>query len=83
MASKVVEKCGVCRKNVAPGAKGVMCEVCEVWSHSKCQDISDDSYKLLNQDKIHFFCETCDKTVGKNLKSLSALSLRQNSLESR
>ena len=80
MAGKT-DKCGVCKKVVAASANGVMCEVCEVWFHSKCQNISDDTYRLLNQDKIHFFCGNCDKAVGKILKSLTELSLRQEKLE--
>ena len=57
MATKV-DKCGVCNKVVVSSDNGVMCEVCEGWFYSKCQNMSDDTYKLLNQDKIHFSAET-------------------------
>lgn len=76
-----MEKCGACKKNVGSSDNGVMCEVCEVWFHSKCQNITDDTYKLLSQDRIHFFCGNCDKAVGKILKSLADLSRRQEKLE--
>jgi hypothetical protein len=82
MATKA-EKCGICKKAIASSDNGVRCEVCEVWFHSKCQNMSDDTHKLPNQDKIHFFCGNCDKAVGKILKSLSELTLRQDRLEQR
>lgn len=75
------DKCGACKKVVAVSDNGVMCEVCEVWFHSKCQNLSEDTYRLLSQDKIHFFCGNCDKAVGKILKSLTELNLRQEKLE--
>ena len=82
MATKV-DKCGFCKKAVVSSDNGVVCEVCEGWFHSKCQSMSDDTYKLLNPDKIHFFCGNCDKAVGKILKSLSELALRQDRLDQR
>ena len=82
MATKV-DKYGVCKKAVVSSDNGVMCEVCEGWFHNKCPSMSDYTYKLLNQDKIHFFCGNCDKAVGKILKSLSELTLRQDRLDQR
>jgi len=80
MASKI-EKCGGCKKNVAATDNGVMCEVCECWFHSKCQNITDDTYKLLNQERIRFFCSSCDKAVGRILKALVEVIVRQDKLE--
>ena len=73
------EKCGTCKKTV--GKEGVLCEMCECWYHCKCQDILEDTCKLLNQDKIHFYCGICDKTVGKIVKTLIDLNRRQDKLE--
>lgn len=76
-------KCGICKKIVTKSEKGVQCEMCEGWFHCKCEDLSEDTYKLLGQDKIHYFCSTCDKITGKVLKSITELHLRQNKLEER
>ena len=72
------DKCGVCKKTVVSSDNGVMCEV---WFCSKCQNMSDDTYRLLNQDSIHLFCGNCDKAVGTILKWLHELAMRQERLE--
>ena len=41
----------------------------------------EETYNLLNQDKIHFYCGVCDKVVGKILQTLTDLSRRQDKLE--
>jgi len=50
------------------------------WFHSECQNITEDTYKLLNQKKIHFFCSSCDEAVGKILKALVEVTVRQDKL---
>ena len=74
-------KCGVCKKAVMKADKGIMCDLCETWFHCKCQDMADDTYKLMNQDKIHFYCGGCDKVVGKILKALTDMNVRQDKME--
>lgn len=61
----LVEKCGECNKMMGKSDKGIMCELCESWFHNRCQDMSEETYRLLNQDKIHFYCGRCDRVVGK------------------
>jgi len=73
--------CGMCKKNVGKNDKGVMCEMCEVWFHSRCQNVHEETYKLLNQDRIHFYCEACDRIAGKILKSMTELVRRQDRIE--
>ena len=63
--------------------KGVQCGVCELWFHCKCQNIEEVTYKLLGQDKIHFYCSRCDAVAGKLLKGLTEMSLRQDKIEMR
>ena len=75
------EVCGECKKVVGKNDKGVVCEQCELWFHCKCEKLHEDTYKLMGQDKIHFFCGRCDKAVGKLLKSVTTLQLRQDQLE--
>jgi hypothetical protein len=58
-----------------------MCELCEMWFHCKCQDDTDDIYKLLNQEIIHFYFGGCNRAVGKILKSVAELHSRQEKLQ--
>jgi len=46
------------------------------WFHSKCQNITEDTYKLLN----HFICSSCEKAVGKILKALVEVTVGQDKL---
>jgi hypothetical protein len=78
-----VGKCGSYKKAVGKSDKGIMCELCSVWFHSKCQDMVDETYKILSQDRIHFYCETCDKVVGGVVKTLADLQQRHEKLESK
>lgn len=75
------EKCGECKKVVGKNERGVMCEQCELWFHCKCEKLMEDTYLLLNQDKIHFYCSRCDKAVGKLLKAVTTLQMRQDRME--
>jgi hypothetical protein len=74
-------KCGECRKMVGRSDKAVMCELCELWFHSKCEGLTEDTYRLMNQDKIHFYCGRCDKVAGKLLKTVVGLQARQTKME--
>jgi hypothetical protein len=61
--------------------KTVQCELCELWFHCKCEGISEDSYKLMGQDKIHFYCGRCDKAAGKILKTVLGIQGRHTKME--
>jgi hypothetical protein len=74
-------KCGECKKVVANTEKGVQCEMCEIWFHCKCEGVLDDTYKIMKQEKVHFYCGRCDKTVGQLLKTVMDLKARQDRLE--
>ena len=76
-----VTKCSECKKVVANVEKGVQCELCDLWFHSKCEGVSDETYKIMNQDKVHFYCGRCDKTVGQLLKKVMELKARQDMME--
>jgi len=41
----------------------------------------DEIFRIVKQDKIHFFCGRCDKTVSKILKAVFDLTSRQDKLE--
>ena len=76
-----LQKCDECKNNVTSTEKTVQCELCELWSHCKCEGIQEDAYELLKQDKIHFFCGKCEKAAGQLLKSVVKLKERQDKLE--
>jgi len=75
------EVCGECKKVVGRNERGVMCEQCELWFHCKCEKLHEDTYKLMGQEKIHFYCGRCDKAVGKLLKAITSLQIRQDQME--
>jgi hypothetical protein len=41
----------------------------------------EDTYKLMSQDKVHYYCGRCDKVVGKILKTVLEVQTRQKKLE--
>lgn len=72
-------KCGGCKKAVG-SEKAVQCELCELWFHSRCENIADETYKLMNQDKIHFYCGRCDKSAGSILKIVYDIQKKQDTM---
>jgi chemotaxis regulatin CheY-phosphate phosphatase CheZ len=72
-------RCGECRKLVTD--KGIQCEICELWFHCKCENVAEETYKLMNQDRVHYYCGRCDKAVGKMLKTVMEVQTRQKKLE--
>jgi hypothetical protein len=61
--------------------KGIQCEICELWFHCKCENVMEDTYKLMSQDKVHYYSGRCDKVVGKILKTVLEVQTRQKKLE--
>lgn len=77
------DKCGTCGGSVGEKEKAIMCEVCEVWYHCKCEKVPDDTYKVLLKDEgVHWYCRSCDKGVAKILSAIGSVKLRQDKLES-
>lgn len=50
--------CGVHGKNVDDGSHSISCERCNVWQHSKCLNISEESAE---RDDFHFICADCKR----------------------
>lgn len=79
---KTKAKCPDCSKLVGDKDSAVKCEVCDEWFHSKCQNVPDDTYEFMMDNKsMHWYCVTCNKSVGKILKVLSKLEARQDKVE--
>ena len=82
-ASAVMESddgCKVCGKSVFQGENGVQYEICELWFHSQCQNLRDESYrpKALEQQNVHWFCRGCNGGAVKLFKTLLRLNFRQD-----
>lgn len=75
------EECAHCHEDVTDEQNGLQCEVCEGWYHAECQDMTQDTYKIMNQDCIHWFCKRCDKRVSKLVKTVAKLEERQDRME--
>lgn len=81
-SAKKEVKCEECDKSVLDKDNGLQCEICEHWFHAKCQNITDDAYKLLGQfDAIHWFCSGCNKGLAKIFKTLAGMQEKQVKLE--
>ena len=71
------EHCNICQKNVKDTEKGIQCDSCDEWVHTKCEKIPDLEYYtyIIEQDKQFICkkcrkCNICDKTIAKNHKKL-------------
>ena len=42
-------KCGDCASFVTKNECGVLCEICEIWYHAKCEKVQDDTYEFLKR----------------------------------
>ena len=75
------EKCGECANSLTDCDSWAQCEVCEKWFHTKCQNISDEVYSLIQEnDGVHWYCKSCDR-VFKLLSSMSLFQERQDKME--
>jgi hypothetical protein len=74
-------KCGNCFKKVT--SDGVLCEICNVWFHSKCQHISDQLYRALDtyHEDVHWFCSGCRGGASKLLSLISRVQTKFDKLE--
>ncbi|KAK3883442.1 hypothetical protein Pcinc_012275 [Petrolisthes cinctipes] len=85
----VDDQCGNCKSKVKDTDKTVACEICEVWFHTKCEEIPDEVYEFMVKGNQLFWCCThcrfgCVKLhnrMGKIEKSQTEMVQRQVSLE--
>ena len=48
--------CGICPKAVAKNPSAVCCEICNLWVHIKCNNITKFCYRKLQQSREPWFC---------------------------
>ena len=64
--------CGKCDKEVDGDI--VQCEICDIWFHINCQDVSQEKFNALKMfDDIHWYCKSCGNATSKILKTVTAL----------
>ena len=77
--------CGTCNKNISTKDKAVECEVCLIWFHTKCHNVSKALYNVFCDDNnsCHWFCDHCNKGASKLYQSMAALSRQHQTLQTR
>ena len=51
--------CGVCAKPVKSNQRGVQCDVCTMWLHTRCIGISNEEYAELQGSDESWCCKKC------------------------
>ena len=64
----IKDPCGICKKPVAISHNALVCDICNQWIHIKCNFVSKDLYKFIDEnsnpsieekDKSNWICITC------------------------
>ena len=51
--------CGQCNKPVKRNQKGIQCDGCDLWLHTKCIEMPDESYFQLAESEQDWHCQRC------------------------
>ncbi len=52
--------CGKCQKPVKSNQKGICCDVCDFWFHTRCINMSDNIYNAhIHQQELSWLCNSC------------------------
>ena len=51
--------CGVCNKPVKRNQKGIQCDHCDLWYHTKCCSVGDEMYHILANSSCTWMCVNC------------------------
>ena len=51
--------CGLCYKAVANNHRSIQCDICDLWIHIKCNNISPSKYEELMSDSEPWICIKC------------------------
>ena len=55
--------CGICAKAVAKNHNAVCCDICNLWVHIKCNNMTKLCYRKLQQSHEPWDCQKCIKQV--------------------
>lgn len=81
---KIASLCPVCKVGVKKEDKAVSCEICNLWFHISCENVTAEQYKFLAKEensRIHWFCSDCEEDSINNAKVLHHLKSRQDRYE--
>ena len=56
--------CKQCKQIVKNNQKGICCDECDMWIHSKCAGISAAAYSTLSSSNDDWFCKECIAPCG-------------------
>ncbi|XP_048586113.1 uncharacterized protein LOC125568277 [Nematostella vectensis] len=74
--------CGSCNKPVKSNQKGIQCDNCNLWYHTRCCSINDDLYYTLTASSCTWLCVSCGfPSFSSSLFESSSIEL-QNSFSS-
>ena len=83
MEGREGSRCATCgKKDKGEVDQWLQCEICEDWYHCECENISDNTYNTLKNEKtVHWYCTVCNKGVVKVLKNLKLKQLRRDKMD--
>ena len=55
--------CGICSRAVRSDQKGIFCEVCYEWLHTKCIGMPNSEYQRLSASDEGWCCSRCHRTA--------------------
>ena len=55
--------CRICIKNVSDKDKAVQCDLCELWVHTKCNNLNYLDYRYLQNSNESWYCIECCSTI--------------------
>lgn len=55
--------CGICAKAVRSNQRGIQCDNCDKWLHTRCIGLSCDDYAILQSNIDAWSCKKCLSTA--------------------
>ena len=79
------DQCRTCTKKVKKTDEALQCDLCRVWKHITCAEVSPDHYQVIKVVKgVKWFCKDCSYSVDSLLldtEVLARFEKRLNSIE--
>lgn len=82
------EACGTCTKEVKKTDAAVRCDICQLWHHTSCENVTEAMYSLIQEmvkedqtDCLHWYCGKCNRVAKNIMCNLTQLTERQEMLE--
>ena len=55
----IKDPCKICNKVVAKTHRGIKCDKCDIYVHTKCNKINLQTYKYLQKTTYDWYCLKC------------------------